>query len=183
MSAHRLLFALVASFCLHATLLAWSVFHYRPRSAPVVPPAVIEAQLRPSEAQAIVPPPALLKNTLDDIKARRPRAPADEPPVISRQPRTAPVHARLDQRARQRKLAEHLFYPPEAVARGLEGEVRLLLTLDAHGTVLSAEVAASSGYAILDQAAVSAAYAMARVDNGGAREMILPVQFRLRSRP
>ena len=29
----------------------------------------------------------------------------------------------------RRKLAEHVYYPPEAIRLGLEGEVRLLLTL------------------------------------------------------
>ena len=181
MSAHRLLFCLAASLCLHAALFAWSVLQHWLVPVAAMTPAVIEARLLPSETQASAPPPtALLKNTLDDIEAQRPRAAANEPLVASRRPRAVVAHQRVDQRAVQRKLSEHLFYPPEAVAQGLEGEVRLLLSLDTSGAVLAAEVVASSGHDVLDQAAVRAAYAMRRVDNGGAREMILPVLFRLR---
>jgi protein TonB len=78
------------------------------------------------------------------------------------------------------KLADVLFYPPEAVARGLEGEVRLLLTLERDGRVLDAQVAAGSGHKLLDEAAVKAAYAMGSLPDAGAREVILPVVFRLR---
>ncbi len=73
-----------------------------------------------------------------------------------------------------------LFYPPEAVARGIEGEVRLLLTLDAEGAIRDAQVAASSGHKLLDEAAVKAAMAMGRLPETGAREVLLPVVFRLR---
>jgi protein TonB len=40
-------------------------------------------------------------------------------------------------------------------------------------------IAASSGHAILDQAAVKAAYAMGKVNWVQSRELILPVIFRL----
>ena len=62
---------------------------------------------------------------------------------------------------------------------GLEGEVRLLLRLDATGVVLDARIASSSGFAVLDDAAVRAALATHRLAAGGAAEMILPVVFRL----
>lgn len=81
--------------------------------------------------------------------------------------------------AAQRKLAEHLFYPQEAIDRRIEGEVRLLIVFDAGGRAVSAQVAASSGHALLDGAAVEAARAMGRLPGVGAGEMILPVVFRL----
>ena len=81
--------------------------------------------------------------------------------------------------AAQRKLFAHLFYPPEAVARGLEGEVRLLLRLDAEDVILDARIASGSGHAILDQAAVDAALAMRRLPDAGVRELILSVVFKL----
>ncbi|QDF01147.1 energy transducer TonB [Myxococcus xanthus] len=46
-------------------------------------------------------------------------------------------------------------YPPEALAAGLEGAVKLLLTLDAEGRVTRAEVVEGLGHG-LDEAAVSA---------------------------
>jgi TonB family protein len=48
-------------------------------------------------------------------------------------------------------------YPGKARARGWEGRVVLLLSIDAHGRVTSAEVAESSGRAALDDAARDAA--------------------------
>ena len=81
--------------------------------------------------------------------------------------------------AAQRKLSKHLFYPPEAVARGIEGEVRLILRLSASGTVEEVDIAASSGHRILDNAAIKAAYAMGQLTSAGKRELVLPVVFRL----
>ena len=78
----------------------------------------------------------------------------------------------------QRKLSQHLFYPAEALARGLEGEVRLLVRLSPDGRVDEVSVAASSGHAILDNAAIKAAYAMGGLP-GAPRELILPVVFQL----
>ena len=79
----------------------------------------------------------------------------------------------------QRKLSKQLFYPPEAVARGIEGEVRLILKLSAEGAVVEVSIAASSGHAILDNAAIKAALAMGRLSGASSRELILPVIFRL----
>ena len=79
----------------------------------------------------------------------------------------------------RRKLAGHLFYPPAAVARGLEGEVRLLLSLDVAGNIADVQIASSSGYPLLDQAAIDAAHAMGRLGDAGVHEMILPVNFSL----
>jgi protein TonB len=79
----------------------------------------------------------------------------------------------------QRKLSQHLFYPAEAVANGIEGEVRLIVRLSADGSVSEVKVAASSGHAILDNAAIRAAYAIGTMGAGEARELIVPVIFRL----
>lgn len=48
-------------------------------------------------------------------------------------------------------------YPPELAASGAEGTTMLLLTQDAGGKVIKAEVEESSGYAAFDQAAIDAA--------------------------
>jgi TonB family protein len=47
-------------------------------------------------------------------------------------------------------------YPEEAVRRGIEGKLVLRLTISASGTVSRVEVAESSGYRMLDDAAVAA---------------------------
>jgi len=65
------------------------------------------------------------------------------------------------------------------VDNGWEGEVRLLLMLDATGTILHVEIAAGSGHTLLDRAAVRAVQSMRHLPNAGVREMILPVTFQL----
>jgi hypothetical protein len=46
-------------------------------------------------------------------------------------------------------------------------------------SISDVSIAASSGHAILDQAAIKAAYAMGKVNWVQSRELILPVVFRL----
>ncbi|GAB1393595.1 hypothetical protein MASR1M60_17580 [Rhodocyclaceae bacterium] len=75
-------------------------------------------------------------------------------------------------------LSEEMFYPREAIERGLEGRVIVLLQLDPAGRVQAAEVAASSGHALLDTAAVQAAGKLTTIASR-ARQVLLPVDFRL----
>ncbi len=179
----RLLFSLALSLIFHGALVgALEGWSRTLRRGEVVTPAALYARLLPPPADVSperrkpVPEP-VLKDTLSDADTK-PRQPSP-PPRAQRSPAPRASGSPVVQRAAQRKLAEHLFYPPEAVARGLEGETRLLLTLDANGNVQDAEIASSSGHRILDQAAVKAAYAMGRLPGAGVREMILPVVFRL----
>ncbi|MDP2810123.1 MAG: energy transducer TonB [Rhodocyclaceae bacterium] len=168
MPVRRLLFALAASLLLHAAVLGAASWRFG-RNPETITPAMLSATLlppalvRPDES-----PDPLLKNTLSDGTASR-----TPPPAPGRA-------ARMPREEAQRKLSEHLYYPPEAVARGLEGEVRLLLSLDAGGNVIDAQVASSSGHDILDRAAMRTAHAMGRLPSAGTREVILPVVFRLR---
>jgi TonB family protein len=55
---------------------------------------------------------------------------------------------------RQRILSERV-YPPQARRRGIEGVVHLLISLDSSGKLLEVRVTRSSGYRVLDNAAVS----------------------------
>jgi protein TonB len=172
MSTRRFLLALAASLVLHLALLGPGLppAKVSPRgtaiSARLLPPATV----RPAEP--------LLKDTLAEPAAPK-AAPASPPPRPDGAKKRRPA-PRTPEEAAQRKLSEVLFYPPEAVARGLEGEVRLLLTLDEDGRIRDAQVAAGSGHPILDEAAVRAAIAMGRLPDAGAREVLLPVVFRLR---
>lgn len=164
MPSRRLLLAYVASISLHATLLGGGML-FTP-APPDAAPAMIEATLHR-------PPPAepVLKNTLaDDTKPAKTDTAAA---ARGAAPRKSAAAAR-------RQLAEHVYYPPEAIRLGLEGEVRLLLTLAADGTITDASLAASSGHELLDQAALSAARAMGRLIGADRRELLLPVVFRLR---
>ncbi len=167
----RLLTALVLSLALHAMLFSDAL------KVSVLPaPPRLQAELHPPE-QPIDGEP-LLKNTLAaDPKPVKPPSPA--PKATHAAPAIGKAAAKRQVDAAQRKLSQHLYYPPEAVARGIEGEVRLLLTISDDGSISDVSVAASSGHAILDQAAVRAAYAMGRVNWARSREFILPVIFRL----
>lgn len=149
------------------------------QSAPIVKfPTRLEARLVDvPPSQAHVPEP-LLKNTLsgDETKKevrkdhRQARVPTSRP--LAQHPVNAVQKA-------QRKLSRHMYYPPEAIDQGLEGEVRLLLRLSDEGRVLSVSVAASSGFPVLDQAALAAARAMGQIPEVGVKELLLPVIFRL----
>ncbi len=160
----RFLYALVASLLLHGLALSGATA-LQTTTPPVATPAALTATLlRPAQVTPDEGP--LLKNTLTEGSAQRP-----PPPSLVRSRSPAPSAAR--------KLNEHVYYPPEAIAQGWEGEVRLLLTLDASGRVADVRVASSSGHAILDQAAVRAAYAVGQPLGDGRREIIWPVTFRL----
>ena len=78
------------------------------------------------------------------------------------------------------QLASELFYPAEAIARGLEGEAQVLLFLDASGNAIAARLEASSGHALLDDAAVRAARTLRALPDSAPRAALLPVRFRLR---
>jgi protein TonB len=75
-------------------------------------------------------------------------------------------------------LTREEFYPREAIERGWEGRVVLLLTLDDESRVRGIEVASSSGHPILDGAALIAATRITALP-GGRRQVLLPVEFRL----
>jgi protein TonB len=170
MPSHRILFALSLSVLLHLAAFGTSDLLCRmQRKRP--PPArpALSATLRIPVPQR--PQEPLLKNTL-----------------AATQPQVPPEHKKKDHAGRgrpiaestaSRKLAKHVFYPAEAVAAGIEGEVRLLLTLDVDGAVTDVRIAGSSGHAILDQAAIRAAYAMGSLPGANQHEIILPVSFRL----
>lgn len=173
MPHRRLVLAFAASLLLHAAALVDA-----PAGSPAAParPA-LQATLRLPPA---APAETLVKNTLDDESERPLTAPPEETPTIAPKaaPRPAPAQARQVQSA-QKKLAEHLYYPAEAIAGNLEGEVRLILTLTPDGSIDDVQLAASSGHRLLDDAAIRAARAMGRLPGVAARELILPVIFRL----
>lgn len=179
-SSRRLMACLAGSMLLHAGSIAllaaeWPGTTQQPKLSPP-----IEARLRqlPPVATAAAPADRLMKDTLSDSPAP-PATSAMQPSVSLSGAARARASDAARARSAQRKLARHVFYPPEAVAAGIEGEVRLLLTLDSAGNVVEAVIASGSGHPVLDRAALSAAHAMQRVPSAGVRELILPVVFRL----
>jgi periplasmic protein TonB len=149
--------ALIASTAFHAGVLMYvpGTFNSHDAAAPdaTTPGIVIVAHL---------------KNTLDSDQEARPRASSGNG--------SAPGAAA---EARKPRLDNPMhFYPPEAVARGIEGETILILKYTADGRLVDARIAKSSGHAILDQAALRAVRATPRVGEG-PREILFPVTFAL----
>ena len=68
--------------------------------------------------------------------------------------------------AYRQKLAERLakakFYPTLAQRRGMEGKVMVRFVIDRYGNIKSASIVESSGYAILDEAALKAVQSIGR---------------------
>ena len=174
--SRRLILALALSLALHGGLLLPDALK-RLTAAP--PPAALQATLRlPPRPETPAAEP-LLKNTLDtDESPEKAKAPSVPPATEKPSPKPR-AQLKREVQVAQKKLAQHLFYPPEAVARGIEGEVRLIITLTDDGSIADVNVAASSGHPILDNAAIKAAYATGRLSGATSRELILPVIFRL----
>lgn len=98
-----------------------------------------------------------------------------EKPVLLARNWTAAVSQHLT------KLNERgQFYPPEAIARGLEGEVLVLIIISESGQVTAARIEQSSGHRLLDDAALNAVRSLRSLPADAPREALLPVRFRLR---
>jgi protein TonB len=184
--SRRLLLALSASLLLHAAAIALleRVRLLAPKLPQPAPAALYATLMPPPAAQLPQPEPEpvaepLLKNDAATPEPdATPSAPIAEPvPPVSGHPAPQPTAAAAA--SMRRKLSEHVFYPPEAVAQGLPGEVRLLVALDRTGKIVAAKVVVSSGHPLLDRAAVGAAYAIGRLPGAGVLDMILPVIFKL----
>ena len=153
--------ALLLSLALHAAVIAAPIWL---ADRPTLPQASIEARLVPA------PPPAAAVEAVSTEAADDTANPL--PPLAPRRLQGSSL------RRAQTALSEHLFYPPAAVAQGLEGEVILLLVLADGGKLISATVARSSGHALLDQAALDAARRIGALP-GNPRQTLFPVRFRL----
>ena len=156
-------FALLLSLTLHAAMIIvplWLVAAKPPVAIPY-----IEARLVPLPA-----PDAIAESVSTESRNTG---------TVTEQLAAPPRNMRGSSlRRAQAALSKHLFYPPQAVAMGLEGEVILLLSLAENGQLVSASVARSSGHAILDQAALDAARNIGALP-GNPRQTLFPVSFRL----
>jgi TonB family protein len=81
----------------------------------------------------------------------------------------------------QSRMASALVYPEAARLRGASGTVRVSLTVDERGNLLSASVSSSSGSSILDRAALDLARSVFPLANpaGSRLEMEIAVAYRL----
>lgn len=147
----------------------------KPRSPPMV------AELRPPPATASQPE-LMLKEPAPTVSPATP--PKSSPAPKPRLPRPSPAPGKDGWQTEVKKQLEKLderglFYPPEAIAQGRQGEVLVLLILDEHGDVVASRVEQSSGHAILDSAALRAVRSLRSLPADAPRETLLPVRFRL----
>ncbi len=169
--------ALVLSLALHAALIVVAV-PWRSRDAGREPArAPLAALLVKPAAQ----PPLFLPEPPKPAAAQSETEPSQAQKVPERrgpQPRPRAA-ARQAARAASEQVGRSLLYPPEAIARGLEGEALVLLFLDEAGNALAARIERSSGHVLLDEAAVRAAKTVRSLPEAAPREVLLPVRFRL----
>ncbi|MEY2633078.1 MAG: hypothetical protein RIR00_1732 [Pseudomonadota bacterium] len=175
-ATRRLGLALLLSLLLHG-------LPFLPALAPTPAQAPPPLQVKLSPP----PPPPMPLPAQPELKLPPPpppRAPKAPPPRP--QPPEKPAQAGqkvLAGAAYQQAISQlrgNLLYPPEAIARGEQGTVLVMLFLDAAGNVIAARVEQSSGHPLLDQAAVSAARTLKSLPDSAPRDALLPVRFRLR---
>lgn len=161
----RLIVALALSLVLHGGLLFSGIRgHASPSSRP---PLLASLRPPPEPAPGEILPPAidpLLKNTIDDEvtekAAPRPR------PAPARGETKVPgktAFGKQEMQAVQKKLSKYVFYPEEARRLGIEGTVVLFVELSRNGQVEDVRLVASSGFPILDNAAIKGFYAVGRL--------------------
>lgn len=178
----RLALAIAASLLAHGLLLL------PPAAAPRKPPP-------PPRLQASLQPPPPLP-AVPELKLEQPAAappphsrPAAAQPVAPRPPQPAPTPRPANRPSTWTEaVRQHLqelqkrgqFYPQEAIARGQQGEVLVLLLLDENGQVGAARVEQGSGYPLLDAAALQAVRSLSALPADAPRQTLLPVRFKLR---
>jgi protein TonB len=181
--------ALAISLALHAALLAIGLREAKLR-VPLPAELTVRLPAPPAVAAAPETPQPVPRLTLprpqpDAIATAPPAATSPRLAVRAAQPAAQPASApqRLSGEAAMRaaeQLARELPYPPEAIERGLQGEALVMIFLDGSGSVVAARLEASSGHALLDDAAVRAARRLRALPDSAPREALLPVRFRLR---
>lgn len=115
-----------------------------------------------------------------------PEQPPPRPPATEKAPVKPPAPGKASPswtdavKKQLKKLdAAGQFYPAEAIARGEQGEVVVLLIIDEAGNVVAARVEQGSGHPLLDEAALRAVRSLRSLPADAPRETLLPVRFRL----
>lgn len=112
----------------------------------------------------------------DTAPAAQPQHVATAPPTSDTDRGTEELGAKL-----QQALARYFHYPPLAQRRGWQGEVLLAFRLESDGRIRDAHVARSSGYTMLDRAALASLQQLGGIATPlpNTRHMELPVIYRL----
>jgi protein TonB len=148
--------------------------------APVAqkPPAPEPVQKPPApEPKPAAPPPASSPLAAVEPAPRRPLDLSIPQDARSRSPERLSPQELSETLTR---LSETMLYPSEALRRGLEGEVVIMVEIGDGGRILGAEIASGSGHPVLDDAAVRAVRRLGNLGPTTAhRTILLPVRFRI----
>jgi len=108
-------------------------------------------------------------------------------PTFNIPDKKVPDHIKINQ-ILHNELARHFYYPKVAQRRNWQGKVLIVFTVTPGGNITQAHVDTSSGYEILDRAALDAlskiksAKQFSLALNGNSIEKTLPVIYELASR-
>jgi protein TonB len=143
----------------------------------------------PPPLQARLTTPVVASPVVVPLALTEPETPPGQPPAKPRPTKPTPPSPTATtapnwQREIRRQFAEQQrrgdFYPAEAIARGLQGDVEVLLLLAPDGSVMAARIEQSSGQRLLDDAALRAVRALHALPANTPRESLQMVSFRLR---
>jgi periplasmic protein TonB len=188
MSAARIrpLAAFLASLAVHACLL-WRL--PSPPVRPLRPPLQARLVVPPLPVEPEIPPPQETPPTAAPAREKPHAQPPAEPAAVhDRRPPAIALPARIGDipvlqgtAARQalQQLGRQLLYPPLAIAQNQQGQALVLVILDDAGNAIAGRVEESSGFPLLDEAAVRAVRTLHGLPTDTPREFVLPVHFRL----
>jgi protein TonB len=118
-----------------------------------VPPAPVPPVAAVAPPEPVEPPPPLVASPEPQAQpSQMPPAPATTAPP--RQQSASAAEANEWHKGIFAQIQRHKAYPATARARREKGVVQLAFSIDRHGRVVSSRVAAASGFAALDQAAL-----------------------------
>lgn len=199
---------LLLSLTLHLPLLLWQTGAEPPTLQPqALSVVLVERQAPPPRRDSDMTPPAqrpspatqrvpakdrtpagnTTEATASTQRRSRERSQPGQPAAVTppRQQLETAAERQADERAiraqLQLALARHFRYPMMARRRGWQGEVVLAFRLQADGTISHAQIARSSGYGMLDRAALKALDRVKRLNHSmpATLDMQLPVIYRL----
>jgi protein TonB len=180
----RFLILFAISALLHALVLATS------QKEPALPTPNGAEALRVTLLAPVRVPPAVTDTRQETRNAKQPASTPMGNAVASAQ-NADRDQAAVDIRGHQLEealtvaLRPHFYYPPLARQQGWEGEVRLALRVEANGSLTRVRIVRSSGYGILDHAALRSLGHVQHLPeavallNGRSHDVILPVQYQL----
>jgi protein TonB len=156
-------------------------------AVPELPPAPKPAVVLMTPPKAKPKPKKIVKELSKPVakRVREPPAPRTSAPPHAAETRAAnAAEAAAWRSAWAAALSWNRHYPEAARARGEQGTVRLALTIDRGGHVVSARLVGSSGSSTLDQAALEMARnASGRPlppEMGSSVSLIVPVRYSIR---